>query len=81
MTHNFDSLPANDVLSRSRFHFLLVAFYAPAGWPTALVALAGVGVAAVVAAAWWLPARDTPCLLYPSPSPRDPPSSRMPPSA
>jgi predicted MPP superfamily phosphohydrolase len=59
MTHNFDTLPDDDVLSRSRFHFLLVAFHAPAGWPTALVVLAGVGVAAVVAALWWLVARDT----------------------
>jgi predicted MPP superfamily phosphohydrolase len=58
MTHNFDTLPDDDVLSQSRFHFLLVAFYAPAVWPTALVALAAVGVAAAVAAAWWLPARD-----------------------
>lgn len=59
MTHNFDTLPADDVLSRSRFHLLLVAFHAPTGWPTALVVLAGVGVAAVVAALWWLVARDT----------------------
>ena len=59
MTHNFDTLPDDDVLSQSRFHFLLVAFHAPAGWPMWWVVLAGGGVAAAVAAVWWLPARDT----------------------
>lgn len=59
MTHSFDSLPDDDVLTRSRFHFLLVAFYGPVGWPTWLVVMAGAGLAAAVAALWWLPARDT----------------------
>ena len=59
MNHSFNTLPADDVLTKSRFHFLLVAFYAPASWPAALVALTGIGVAVTVAAVWWLPARDT----------------------
>lgn len=59
MNHSFNTLPADDVLTKSRFHFLLVAFYAPASWPAALVALTGIGVAVTVAAMWWLPARDT----------------------
>ncbi len=58
MTHNFDTLPDDDVLSQSRFHFLLVAFHAPAGWPLWWVVLVGGGVAVAVAAAWWLLARD-----------------------
>jgi hypothetical protein len=43
MTHNFDTLPDDDVLSQSRFHFLLVAFHAPAGWPLWWVVLVGAG--------------------------------------
>ena len=58
MTHSFDTLAADDVLTKSRFHFVLKAFYAPAGWPTWLVALVGVGLAAVVAALWWLLAHE-----------------------
>ncbi|MBK7216792.1 MAG: metallophosphoesterase [Candidatus Promineofilum sp.] len=58
MTHSFDTLAEDDVLTRSRFHFLLKAFYAPAGWPTWLVGLAGAGLAAAVGALWWLPARE-----------------------
>ena len=58
MTHSFDTLADDDVLTKSRFHFLLKAFYAPAGWPTWLVALAGAGLAAAVAALWRLLARE-----------------------
>ena len=58
MTHSFDTLADDDVLTRSRFHFLLKAFYAPAGWPTWLAGVAGAGLATVVAALWWLLARD-----------------------
>lgn len=59
MTHSFDSLADDDVITKSRFHFLLVACYAPASWPMSLVGLAAAGVAAAVAGLWWLPARDT----------------------
>ena len=59
MTHSFDSLPKDDVITQSRFHFLLVALHAPARWPVWLVALTAGGLAAAVAALWWLLARDT----------------------
>ncbi len=59
MTHSFDSLPQDDVITQSRFHFLLVALNAPACWPIGLVALAGVALAAAVAGLWGLLARDT----------------------
>jgi predicted MPP superfamily phosphohydrolase len=51
-------LPKDDVITKSRFHFVLVALHTPAGWPMGLVGLAGLGLAGVVAALWWLLARD-----------------------
>lgn len=58
MTHSFDTLADDDVLTRSRFHFLLKAFYAPIHWPVWLIGLVGVLVSAAVASFWWLLARD-----------------------
>jgi len=56
--HGFDSLDPDDTLTKSLFHKLLVAFYAPARWPDGVVALMGAGVAAAAAALWGLAAGD-----------------------
>jgi len=56
--HSFNSLDPDDTLTKSLFHKVLVAVYAPAGWPDGLVALAGAALAAGVAAVWGLVAGD-----------------------
>ena len=58
MGHSFDTLAADDVLTRSRFHHCLMAFYTPARWATWLVGLAGAGLATAASVLWWLPARE-----------------------
>ncbi|HOU42268.1 MAG TPA: metallophosphoesterase [Promineifilum sp.] len=53
MNYGFESLPENDTLTKSLFHHTLMAFYAPARWPLALVVLALAALAAFVGAVWW----------------------------
>ncbi|MBX7251213.1 MAG: hypothetical protein K1X50_04455, partial [Candidatus Promineofilum sp.] len=53
MNYGFESLPKNDTLTKSIFHHVLMAFYAPAHWPLALVVLALAALAAGVGAVWW----------------------------
>ena len=47
MAHSFDTLGEDDVLTKSGFHKLLLAFYTPVRWPGWLVAAAAVALAAV----------------------------------
>ncbi len=59
MNYSFESLRHDDVLTKSRFHHVLVALYAPAHWPVWRVGLAAVGLTAIVAGLWWLLSRET----------------------
>ncbi len=54
MAYSFDSVPDDDPLVKSIFHRVLVAFAAPAGWPSGLVLAAGGLLALATAAVWWL---------------------------
>lgn len=52
MAYSFDSAPKDDPLIRSTFHRFLVAFAAPARWPTWAIYLSAATLAAAVAVVW-----------------------------
>ncbi|HMT20807.1 MAG TPA: hypothetical protein PKE20_06100, partial [Promineifilum sp.] len=52
MAYSFDSAPKDDPLIRSMFHRFLVAFAAPARWPTWAIYLLAAVLAAAVAVVW-----------------------------
>lgn len=53
MSHSVDSLPEDDPLTNSFIHYVLVAFGAPARWPTWVIYMLVAG-AAIGLAWWWL---------------------------
>lgn len=56
--HSLDGIGEDDVLTKSRFHALLVAFQAPVSWPDWVVVSAAAGLAMATGAAWWPLSRD-----------------------
>lgn len=54
MSYSFDTLGEDDVLTRSTFHKLLVAFDRPSTWPRAIVGLTILTLALLAGGAWWL---------------------------
>lgn len=59
MSHSFDDLDEDDVLTKSAFHSILVALYAPASWPRGLLALVAASLALLTGLLWWLGSADT----------------------
>jgi uncharacterized protein len=58
MSSPFDTLPADDVLTKSLFHKVLVFFNRPAGWPTWAVASLALVLAGFSGLWWWWFNRD-----------------------
>ncbi len=54
MTRTFESVPEDDPLTKSIFHYVLVGFSAPTHWPAALIFLLGAALAAITAWVWFI---------------------------
>jgi uncharacterized protein len=58
MPSPFDTLPADDVLTKSLFHKVLVFFNHPAGWPDWMVTALTLVLAGISGLWWWFLYRD-----------------------